>query len=135
MIRLYYNPAGVVLQKMQSRPGVDEEIDGMQSMLVDDVPEGAIYIKAGKLCCGGNSPSMHHRFDYKAEKWIDPRTDADMMNQVRADRASRMAATDWTQLPDVPEATKAKYKKYRQTLRDITKQKDPRNIAWPVLPA
>tara|TARA_B100001250_G_C19553748_1_gene680205 strand:+ start:303 stop:686 length:384 start_codon:yes stop_codon:yes gene_type:complete len=55
---------------------------------------------------------------------------------VRADRDSRLAETDWTQTPDVPQETIWKWKTYRQDLRDIPqKQTDPNNITWPTKPS
>ena len=55
--------------------------------------------------------------------------------QVRADRDSRLAATDWTQASDVPQATKDKWQPYRQELRDVTEQVGfPENVIWPVQP-
>ena len=53
---------------------------------------------------------------------------------VRAQRDLLIAACDWTQLPDVPLNTKAAWATYRQALRDITKQADPKNITWPTSP-
>ena len=53
---------------------------------------------------------------------------------VRAHRAVLLAQSDWTQLPDVPLATKAAWAQYRQALRDITQQPDPLNIIWPTPP-
>lgn len=38
---------------------------------------------------------------------------------VKEERNKRLAATDWTQLPDIPEATKTKWEPYRQALRDM----------------
>lgn len=52
---------------------------------------------------------------------------------VRADRNARLAASDWTQLPDAP-VDKAVWAVYRQALRDATKQVDPFNIVWPQEP-
>jgi hypothetical protein len=52
---------------------------------------------------------------------------------VRADRNSRLAACDWTQLPDAP-GDKAAWAIYRQELRDVTSQADPFAIVWPVAP-
>jgi len=55
---------------------------------------------------------------------------------VRADRDRRLAETDWTQTPDVPQETIWKWKTYRQDLRDIPqKQTDPTNITWPTKPS
>lgn len=54
---------------------------------------------------------------------------------VRMLRNRIMASCDWTQLPDVSEATKLKYQTYRQALRDITKQDGfPYNVTWPTQP-
>jgi hypothetical protein len=54
---------------------------------------------------------------------------------VRAERDRLLAATDWTQAADVPQATKDKWAPYRQALRDVTQQAEfPENIQWPKLP-
>lgn len=64
---------------------------------------------------------------------IAERTDAQWA-LVRADRNVRLAACDWTQLPDAP-VDAAVWAEYRQELRDITSQTDPFNIVWPQEPA
>lgn len=52
---------------------------------------------------------------------------------VRNQRNAKLAACDWTQLPDAPvDATT--WAAYRQELRDITNQPDPFNIVWPQEP-
>ena len=52
--------------------------------------------------------------------------------EVRADRNARLAATDWTQGADVPQATKNKYAPYRQALRDVPAQAGfPNTVVWP----
>ncbi|MBN2401011.1 MAG: phage tail assembly chaperone [Spirochaetes bacterium] len=54
--------------------------------------------------------------------------------QIRAERNALLAASDWTQLPDVKLAEKerAAYNKYRQTLRGIPQNyDDPDEIVWP----
>lgn len=53
---------------------------------------------------------------------------------VRAERNAKLAACDWTQLPDAP-VDHAAWATYRQALRDVTNQSDPFNIQWPVAPA
>ena len=40
---------------------------------------------------------------------------------LRNERNIKIAATDWTQNPDVPESTRNKWTTYRQEMRDITK--------------
>ena len=55
--------------------------------------------------------------------------------EVLAQRANKLRVTDWTQLPDVPEATQAVWKPYRQALRDITEQEGfPMTVIWPSIP-
>lgn len=54
--------------------------------------------------------------------------------QVRADRNDRLAACDWTQLPDSPVDGQA-WLAYRQALRDLTKQAGfPQTVEWPAAP-
>ena len=59
----------------------------------------------------------------------------EMQNEVRILRNAKIAETDWSQLDDIPEATKLLYKTYRQALRDITTQSGfPFNVVWPDKP-
>ena len=51
---------------------------------------------------------------------------------VRNQRNSLIAATDWTQLPDVPQSIKFQWAPYRQALRDVPQQAGfPFNVVWP----
>ena len=79
-------------------------------------------------------PSEHHIIDFETKQWIDPRTPETEWPLVRAKRDRLIAATDWTQLLDVPLLTKESWAVYRQALRDITIQPDPFNIVWPESP-
>lgn len=79
-------------------------------------------------------PSPHHVFDYVLLQWVDPRTPETQWFVVRTERNALLSASDWTQLPDVPLATKESWAIYRQSLREITEQPDPFNIVWPVPP-
>jgi hypothetical protein len=55
--------------------------------------------------------------------------------EIRAERDALLAATDWTQLPDVPEAIREAYAVYRQALRDIPEQAGfPDDVQWPIKP-
>lgn len=67
-----------------------------------------------------------------SEEEVAARVDAQWA-QVRADRNMRLAACDWTQLPDAPLSNiqMQEWASYRQALRDITTQSDPFNIQWP----
>ena len=54
---------------------------------------------------------------------------------IRAERDALLAASDWTQLPDVPEAIRDAYAVYRQALRDIPQQAGfPDVVEWPIKP-
>lgn len=58
-----------------------------------------------------------------------------MASDIRAQRDAKLKATDWTQLPDIPEATKELWSDYRQALRDVPAQPGfPMSIEWPVPP-
>jgi transposase len=51
--------------------------------------------------------------------------------QVRAERDSKLAATDWMALSDV--TMTPEWAAYRQALRDVTDQVGfPDNVTWPI---
>jgi hypothetical protein len=57
------------------------------------------------------------------------------VEDTRIERDKRLAATDWTQAADIPQATKDKWVSYRQALRDVPQQSGfPNNIVWPTAP-
>ena len=56
--------------------------------------------------------------------------------KARSERDRRLAASDWTQLPDVAIANRQAWAVYRQSLRDVTLQANfPTDIIWPAPPA
>lgn len=67
-----------------------------------------------------------------SEEEIAQRTEA-QWTSVRNQRNAKLAACDWTQLPDA-NVDAAAWAAYRQELRDITNQPDPFNIVWPQEP-
>lgn len=77
----------------------------------------------------------HLTFSYDTYTWEDTRTLEEVWKAIRKERDKLLMETDWTQLPDVPEATKTKYAIYRQALRDITTQENPYNIKFPLCPS
>lgn len=79
-------------------------------------------------------PDYPCRFDNVTMTWVDLRTEAYLLNTNRYKRNTLLTECDWTQLPDVPIATKEAWAVYRQALRDITDQPDQRNVTWPVAP-
>jgi type II secretory pathway component PulL len=55
--------------------------------------------------------------------------------QVRAERDTKLAASDWTQMPDYNGANKVVWATYRQALRDIPAQAGfPWDVTWPEMP-
>lgn len=57
------------------------------------------------------------------------------IDELRNRRDQLLAATDWTQAKDIPDAVSSKYAAYRQALRDVPQQSGfPENIVWPVKP-
>ena len=55
--------------------------------------------------------------------------------EARSKRGELLAGSDWTQLPDILQATKDLWAPYRQALRDITEQEGyPYQIDWPIAP-
>lgn len=54
---------------------------------------------------------------------------------VRTQRNAKLAASDWTQLPDVPGQNRVAWAAYRQVLRDLPAQEGfPWQVDWPVAP-
>lgn len=77
-------------------------------------------------------PEGFYILDYETKTWI-PDYES-QWNAIKKQRNELLVSLDWTQLPDVPLATKEAWATYRQALRDITKQSDPFNIVWPQPP-
>jgi hypothetical protein len=76
---------------------------------------------------------------YGAVTPFTPPSEQEVLEQLaaqgRAQRDSLLASTDWTQLPDVPQATREAYAVYRQALRDVPQQDGfPLTITWPEHP-
>jgi hypothetical protein len=78
-------------------------------------------------------PAADYVFDYVTKEWIP---DISALEAKAKERRNRLlVASDWTQLPDVPLATKTAWATYRQELRDITAQSGyPTEIIWPTPP-
>lgn len=106
----------------------DEFVENCDSAYVDtDGPTPALVLIPPK-------PSEIHFFDYQTKTWA---LDVDALKlQVRIERGILLGQSDWTQLPDVPLATKEAWAVYRQALRDISEQSGfPVNVVWPTPPA
>jgi hypothetical protein len=76
---------------------------------------------------------IYANFDYATKTWVEDTRR--LTHDVLTKRKKLLASSDWTQLPDVPLATKAAWATYRQELRDITAQSGyPTEIIWPTPP-
>ena len=51
-----------------------------------------------------------------------PPTTEQVSRSIKSQRNALLVASDWTQLPDVPESIKAEWATYRQALRDFPQQ-------------
>ena len=72
-------------------------------------------------------------YDTKKAAW-DAGANDRKAAEVRAERNTKLAATDWTQITDAT-ADKAAWAIYRQALRDVTTQAGfPQTITWPDAP-
>lgn len=62
-------------------------------------------------------------------------TAEDELRVLRVERNRRLKMCDWTQLPDVPEATRTAWQTYRQALRDVTETYTSlEDVIWPSKP-
>lgn len=62
-------------------------------------------------------------------------SDADLIFSIRNQRTRMLQACDWTQTPDnpLPEEEKARYRRFRQALRDFPQTCNIYNPIWPKL--
>lgn len=108
-----------------------------EALLVDDDVsiEGVLYFdfETQQIQQAPSSPSANHEFNYATKRW--ELNEARASDFARAQRDRLLTACDWTQLDDVPLATKRAWVAYRQALRDLTKQPGfPTEIQWPTSP-
>lgn len=105
------------LQMMDAAEAEAQKMAGEVCVSVDDI--GAWLIAADGRTAAPVVPD-------EATQWMD----------IRRIRDALLTACDWTQLPDVPEATRAAWVSYRQSLRDITDTySHPADVVWPTAPA
>ena len=74
---------------------------------------------------------------WRTKEEIEQEREAQAWASLRAERDRRLAATDWTQLPDVPltQQQREAWQAYRQALRDVPQQPGaPYDVIWPEPP-
>jgi hypothetical protein len=99
---------------------------------------GWIPFTASDKDCENHGRILFHQIkkDGKITKYVPPVVSKEeLTKEIRYERDLLLQETDWTQLPDVPDATKQKWAEYRQALRDVTSQPNfPHSVVWPVKP-
>lgn len=73
-------------------------------------------------------------FPYPGIEDVESVSDEIILENVRIARNKRLAASDWTQLPDAA-CDQAAWAEYRQQLRDLPESGAPRDLVWPDAPA
>ena len=104
------------------------------SVIEANTPQSEDCVECVGFVLPSDRPSPFHRYHFHDRMWVDIRPIEWVWGDVRKERDRRLSATDWTQLPDVPLATKEVWATYRQALRDITQVVDPFNVVWPAPP-
>lgn len=125
----YYklNDYGVVINILSTSDNLFEENN--QDGLIAGIAKLGDYVENGQLKTPSQKPGEEYIFDYQQKKWV-----LDSF-RLRGKRDELLRASDWTQLPDVPLATKQAWATYRQALRDITAQESyPFSVIWPTKP-
>lgn len=84
------------------------------------------------VCASGPFREAAHKRERKAKRDAGPD-----WSDVRAQRDTKLARSDWTQMPDTPLTgnQKSAWAKYRKALRDLTTSgASPQAIQWPEPP-
>jgi len=112
--------------------------------IVGEGTQSKHYVKNGNIIEMPPKPSEWHEFDYSLESWVDSKSvsdkNAEIMQEVRIERAGLFSSTDWTQMPDSPltEAQRAEWAAYRQALRDVPQNNANATsldeVQWPLKP-
>ena len=136
MIYVIETSTGKIVQRVDAPDGHAKHYERKGCSVLtsaDAIDIAASYVVDSGFVPIPEQPSEYHVWDWPTLAWIQDRTLAE--KAVRANRATLLAASDWTQLPDVPLDTKAAWATNRQALRDITEQDGfPFNVIWPTAP-
>ena len=99
-----------------------------------EVPEGLTW----ETVRGVEDPSSPGTFTLQADPSKVQAKIQQAWTALRTERNARLAACDWTQMPDSPlsQAARASWSDYRQSLRDLPENAtDPTQVTWPVSPS
>lgn len=129
-----YNNQGRIL-RLCSTSNILQQLNVGEYYIEGWFNDAVYYIENNTAVKIPEKPSNGYEFDYAEKVWKYTLTFEDLVVEAKDKRAGLLQKTDWTQLPDVPEATRTKWQPYRQALRDITLQDGfPQNIIWPEMP-
>jgi len=108
---------------------------------------GAHYIVRGDVYSGiewldsGQTKPTEKEINDKISELDSP----EPMRLLREERTNRLKECDWTQFPDVPDATRTAWQTYRQQLRDLPASASPKldeiyeldlsSVTWPTKPS
>jgi len=130
-----YNPnTGEILRTVSAGRVEDFELNiGSDEMWIEGVYSPfEYYIKDQTACLMPDRPDYPCYFDTQIGQWLWD--EAASWSVFRRERNRRLAACDWTQVPDAP-VDQAAWAAYRQQLRDLPfNTSDPRNPIWPEQP-
>lgn len=133
-----YNSFGQIT-KLVDTLNIELQLSDGEQYLEGHIDGQSFYIENGVPAKLPDFDEQRYFFDYETKTvcrlYTDEQEAANLISSIRSERARRISYSDWTQLPDVPEATRLKWQAYRQALRDITLQDGfPQNIIWPEMP-
>jgi hypothetical protein len=114
--------------------GLEEEVKNIcefkEWLYLEGWPTDTQYISNDQIVDFPDKPSEIHTWNWGTLSWAKNLELAEQ--NIRRQRQELLESTDWTQLPDVPNATRVKYQAYRQALRDITAQESfPETVTFP----
>lgn len=118
----------------QEKTLIDCEVD------FDDLPEEFLPFTASPNDCMAHGVEIFQKcvagvYGPIADFAPIVHSDEALSEAYRVERNQKLAASDWTQLPDVPASVKLAWSTYRQALRDVTLQAGfPRSVNWPTEP-
>lgn len=123
LITVYDVSSGKILRKAMLDPdGVEANLSEGEGW-VEGFYDPTLFVVKNGQAQGIESAELEAAEAHQA--WID----------FRMERGSRLAASDWTQVPDAP-VDHAAWAEYRQALRDLPDNTtDPRNPVWPTPPS
>ena len=127
--------SGRILRTVQTHVGMAGlQVNGQnEDWIAGSFADDKFYVESFAAVAMPPKPSPHHTFNYTTKQWV-LNVEA-LTASILAQRAQLLQASDWTQLPDVPLATKEAWATYRQELRDITEHPGyPLEVVWPVAP-